>query len=168
MKIAVVGPTYPYSEGNALYVSHLYEMLSKNFDIKVINYKLLYLSFFPPSATQEDKSSVKIKQVPSERIINSINPLSWIKAAKIIKKEQVDLVVFDWWNSFFRPCHYTISFLLKRKYKKKIHFITDNVISHTKKIHRQTAYTNRIEKYCEENSNLRTVAPVYSCADPLE
>jgi len=133
MKIVIVGPVYPYRGGNALYVSHLYEMLSKNFDVKVINYKLLYPSLFFPGTTQEDKSTVKIKQVSSKRIVNSINPLSWIKAANIIKKEKADLVVFDWWNPFFGMCHYTISFLLKRKYKDKILFITENVISHEKR-----------------------------------
>lgn len=133
MKIILVGPVYPYRGGNALYVSHLYDVLKEKFDIEVINFKLLYPKIFFPGTTQEDKSSVKIKEVPSRRIINSINPWTWIKAVKIIKKENADLVVFDWWNPFFGPCHYTISSLLKKRYKGKILFITENVISHEKR-----------------------------------
>ena len=180
MKIAIVGPVYPYRGGNALYVSHLYEMLSKNFDVKVINYKLLYPSLFFPGTTQEDKSTVKIKQVPSERVVNSINPLSWIKAANIIKEEKADLVVFDWWNPFFGPCHYTISFLLKRKYKDKILFITENVISHEKrfidKLLTQIGLKNAnkflvlsktveetVKYYSGERKIYKSALPIYDC-----
>ena len=180
MKIVIVGPVYPYRGGNALYVSHLYEMLCKIFDVKVINYKLLYPSLFFPGTTQEDKSSIKIKQVPSDRVVNSINPLSWIKAANIIKKEQADLVVFDWWNPFFGLCHYTISFLLKKKYKDKILFITENVISHEKrfidKLLTQIGLKNAskflvlskiveetVKYYSGERKIYKSALPIYDC-----
>ena len=69
-------------------------------------------------------------KVPNERLINSISPLNWVKAANKIREEEADLVVFDWWQPFFGPCHYTISSLLKNQYKGKILFITENFISH--------------------------------------
>ena len=76
----------------------------------------------------ESKSSAA--KVPNERLINSISPLNWIKAASRIKKENADLVVFDWWQPFFGPCHFTISLLLGKQYKGRILFITENFISH--------------------------------------
>ena len=180
MKIILVGPVHPYRGGNALYVSHLYDVLKEKFDVEVINYKLLYPKIFFPGTTQEDKSNVKIKDVPSRRIINSINPITWIKTAKIINKEKADLVVFDWWNPFFGPCHYTISWFLKKQYKDKILFITENVISHEKrfidklltKIGLKNAskflvlsksVENTVKYYSGEKRIYRSALPIYDC-----
>lgn len=131
-KIIIIGPVYPYRGGNSTYMSYVYDSLSEKYDVKVVNYRLLYPSFLFPGTTQFDKSGVMIKKVPSERIINSINPFSWFKTASYIRNENPDLVVFDWWHPFFGPCHFTISSLLKigKTYRDKIIFITENFISH--------------------------------------
>ena len=129
-KIILIGPAYPYRGGNALFVTHTYESLKNHFDVKIYNYKLLYPSFLFPGTTQFDKSKEQVFKVASERIINSINPFNWIRSANLIKKENADLVVFDWWHPFFGFCHGVISFLLRKKYRYKILFIAENVVSH--------------------------------------
>lgn len=129
-KIIIIGPAYPYRGGNSLFVSHVYDILKKRFDVKIYNYKLLYPSLLFPGKTQFDVSGKTIKKSPNERLVNSINPINWIKVASLIKKEKADLVVFDWWHPFFSFCHFTISLLIKSNYRNKILFITENVISH--------------------------------------
>jgi glycosyltransferase involved in cell wall biosynthesis len=129
-KIVIVGPAYPYRGGNALYVSSVFDILKNDYDVKIINYKLLYPSLLFPGTTQKDVSNKIIKKAESLRIINSINPLTWFHAAKVIKNEKPDLIIFDWWNPFFGPSHYVISKLLKKNFGNKILFITENVISH--------------------------------------
>lgn len=129
-KIIIIGPAYPYRGGNSLFVSYVYDILKNNFNVKLYNYKLLYPSILFPGKTQYDESGKTIKQAPNERLVNSINPFNWIKVASLIKKENADLIVFDWWHPFFSFCHFTISFLIKSFYKNKILFITENVISH--------------------------------------
>ena len=129
-KIIIIGPTNPYRGGNSLFISHLYDILKDNFQVKIYNYKLLYPSLFFPGTTQYDKSEKIIKRTPSVRIINSISPLNWIKVALQLNKEDADLVVFDWWHPFFSLCHFTISFLIRKRYFKKTIFITENVVSH--------------------------------------
>ena len=129
-KIVIIGPAYPYRGGNSLYVSSVYSKLRDIFNVTVINFKLLYPSFLFPGTTQNDVSGKLIYQIPSERIINSINPFTWIKTAKRIKTINPDLIIFDWWNPFFGPALYTISRLIKKKFKSRIVFITENVISH--------------------------------------
>jgi glycosyltransferase involved in cell wall biosynthesis len=129
-KIILIGPAYPYRGGNALFVTHTYEALKNHFEVKIYNYKLLYPSFLFPGTTQFDKSKEQVFQVSSERVVNSINPFNWIKVAGLLKKENADLVVFDWWHPFFGFCHGAISFLIRKKYKNKILFITENVVSH--------------------------------------
>lgn len=129
-KIIVLGPVYPYRGGNSLYVSYLYDSLKEHFDVKIFNYKLLYPGLLFPGTTQYDKSETLYKKAPSERLINSINPFNWFNVAQRIKNENADLVVFDWWHPFFGPCHFSISGLIRKKYKGKILFITENFISH--------------------------------------
>ncbi len=129
-KIVIIGPAYPYRGGPATYVSYLFNSLSKTFDVKIFNYTLLYPDFLFPGTTQYDESKMASLKVPNERIINSISPFNWLKTAKRIREEKADLVVFDWWQPFFGVCHYTISYLLKNRYKGKILFITENFISH--------------------------------------
>ncbi len=129
-KIIIIGPTVPYRGGNSLFVSHLYDALKDKFQVIVYNYKLLYPSLLFPGTTQYDKSKKIIKNVPNTRIINSISPLNWIHVGTKLKKENADLIVFDWWHPFFSFCHFTISYLIRKKYHKKIIFITENVISH--------------------------------------
>src|ERR1035437_6025059 len=129
-KIVIIGPAYPYRGGNSLFISYVADSLKREFDVKVINYKLLYPSILFPGTTQFDHSNVFIKKVENERVINSINPFTWIKAAIKIRTEKPDLIVFNWWHPFFSFCHFTISFLIKKGYKNKILFITENFVSH--------------------------------------
>lgn len=186
-KIVLVGPAYPYRGGNSLFVSHVHDVLSEVFDVRVFNYKLLYPEFLFPGTTQYDKSGVQIKKAPNERVINSINPFNWIVAAKKIRNEKADLVVFDWWHPFFGPCHYVISSLIKGKYKNKILFITENYVSHEGNLPDRIltklgllnasaflSLSDKVEKELNEAGNnkkvYRSELPVYDCyrSDILE
>jgi len=181
-KIVIVGPAYPYRGGNALFISHLYDQLIKHFDVTVLNYSLLYPSFLFPGTTQFDKSNNTLSSVKSERIVNSISPLSWFKTANRIKQVNPDLVVFDWWHPFFSFCHYSISNILKKHFGKKILFITENVISHEShfidKILTRLGLSNAssflaLSKKVEEDLSgishsrkvYRSELPVYDCYD---
>lgn len=128
-KIIIIGPTYPYRGGNSLYVSFVYETLSKEFEVKIFNYKLLYPSFLFPGKTQFDTSG-EVKKIPSERIVNSLNPFNWISVASRINSEKPDLIIFDWWHPYFALCHFFISSFINKKLKNRILFITENYISH--------------------------------------
>jgi glycosyltransferase involved in cell wall biosynthesis len=179
-KIIIIGPAYPYRGGNSLFVSYVYDALKTDFNVKIYNYKLLYPSFLFPGTTQFDKSGEAVKKAPSERVVNSINPFNWIKVAQMLKKENADLIVFDWWHPFFGMCHSTISRLIKSKYKDKILFITENFISHEGNLIDKTltkvglknasaflALSGVVEKDLKEISDGRKIyrseLPVYEC-----
>jgi glycosyltransferase involved in cell wall biosynthesis len=184
-KIILVGPAYPYRGGNALFVTHSYEALKNNYDVKIYNYKLLYPSFLFPGTTQFDMSKEQVFKVPSERVINSINPFNWIKAAGLLKKENAELVVFDWWHPFFSFCHSTISFLIRKKYKNKILFIVENVVSHeanmidkfltqiglkfaSKFLVLSGIVEKDVREYSKGKNIYRSELPVYDCYKPIE
>ena len=136
-KIIIIGPAFPYRGGNSLFVTFLYGVLSKNYNVQVLNYKLLYPNLLFPGKTQFDLSN-EVKKIDSLRLVNSINPFNWFKVAKYINKAKPDLVIFDWWHPFFAFCHFTISSLLYKELKNKIVFITENFISHEKNLFEST------------------------------
>jgi glycosyltransferase involved in cell wall biosynthesis len=179
-KIVIIGPAYPYRGGNSLFVSHVFEALSKQFDVKIYNYKLLYPSILFPGSTQFDKSSDALIKAPNKREVNSINPFNWISVAGKLKAENADLIVFDWWHPFFGPCHFSISQLIKSKYKNKILFITENVISHegnfvdkaltkiglknsSRFLCLSEQVENELRQLTPEKKVYRTELPIYDC-----
>ena len=179
-KIILIGPTYPYRGGNSLFVTHTYESLKNQFDIKIYNYKLLYPSILFPGTTQFDKSKGQVFKVPNERVVNSINPFNWFKVARLLKKENADLVVFDWWHPFFGLCHGVISFLIKKKYRNRILFITENVVSHeanaidkvltriglmyaSKFLVLSSIVEKEVQQYSKGKKVYRSELPVYDC-----
>lgn len=133
-KIIIVAPAYPYRGGQALVEAYLHKTMTElGYNTSTISYKLLYPKIFFPGKTQFDCS----KNIPFEhndkikRIINSINPITWLKTYKQIKKEKPDVVMIVWWMFFFAPCLSTIAFLIKHFMKKtKICFLVENYISH--------------------------------------
>jgi glycosyltransferase involved in cell wall biosynthesis len=133
-KIIIISPAYPYRGGQALVEAYLHKTITElDYLSSTISYKLLYPKVFFPGKTQFDSS----KTIPFEhnnqikRIINSINPFSWIKAYKEIKKEKPNAIIIVWWMFFFAPCLSTISFFVKHFMKgTKICFLAENYISH--------------------------------------
>lgn len=129
-KIALLGPCYPYRGGNALFIAHLHEALSKEYDVELINYSLLYPQLLFPGTTQYDTSGEHFSEYTGKRMINSINPFSWWRVARHVRRLDPDLVVFDWWQPFFGPSNRVMSALLHKHFPDKILFLTENVISH--------------------------------------
>ncbi|MBD3409092.1 MAG: glycosyltransferase [Ignavibacteriales bacterium] len=129
-KIAIVGPAYPYRGGNAMFITQLYFKLRDRFDVKIYNYTTLYPSILFPGKTQYDESGDMALKAPNERLVSSINPFNWFSVAKRLREEDADLVVFNWWQPFFAFCHRAISALVRKRYRGRILFITENVLSH--------------------------------------
>ena len=130
MRIVLIGPAYPIRGGNALFVAHLYESLAAVNDVKVISYSRLYPDFLFPGVRQTDVSGVAIKKHPAAHIIDCLNPFTWRKAARLAASMNPDMLVFTWWNPFFGFIVRTIALAFKRRAKKPVVIVVENVISH--------------------------------------
>jgi glycosyltransferase involved in cell wall biosynthesis len=82
-----------------------------------------------PGKTQYDDSAQGLKE-ENQPLIDSVNPLTWVKTALALKRDGVDLVVVQWWNPFFALAFGTIAHLLKLMSKTKICFLCHNVMPH--------------------------------------
>jgi glycosyltransferase involved in cell wall biosynthesis len=131
-RVAIVGPAYPLRGGNALFVAHLYEALRVDHDAYVVSFKRLYPSLLFPGRTQMNLSRDPVKNTPSRQLIDSINPVSWIRAARWMteRRRRPELVVFVWWNPFFGICYGLIARMVKLWSAAGVVFACENVVSH--------------------------------------
>ena len=127
MKIVLISPAPPFRGGIATHSACLYHELSKKNSVLLINYNRLYPSFLFPGKSQFNLSK-SIIDVQSNRIIDSINPLSWKLTADKINDFEPDIVLFRYWNPFFAICLSTISKYLSENIKKVA--LCDNIIPH--------------------------------------
>lgn len=128
-KILIVGPGYPYRNGQSVFLAHLGSKLQENFDVELVNFTMLYPKFLFPGSTQFDNSKDAIR-FPNTRMLSSLDPFSWRKTARYINNADPDLIAIDWWHPFFGPCMYGLTSFLKKALKERVVFITENVISH--------------------------------------
>ena len=129
MNVCLIGPAHPYRGGIAHFTSLLAGEFSKEHDVSVINFKRLYPSFLFPGKTQFDDSASPL-HVESTRLIVSLNPFTFITAARFIARRKPDVVVFQWWQPFFAFAYACIAFLLRRMVKTRIIFLCHNVLPH--------------------------------------
>lgn len=130
MNIVMIGPVYPYRGGIAHYTSLMVQELSKKHDVTTISYKLQYPKILYPRSSQKDYESTSFKIENTHYLINTVNPMTWLKTANYIKKQNPDLVIVQWWHPFFAPAYTSI---LRRVNKhSKIIFLCHNVFPHEK------------------------------------
>jgi glycosyltransferase involved in cell wall biosynthesis len=83
-----------------------------------------------PGKTDIDPSLKTIEEQGVERILDSMNPYTWMKVAWKIIKSQQDILIIPWWVSFWAPQFWVISCLVKIFSDTKIIFLCHNVVEH--------------------------------------
>ena len=104
-KIIIVGPASPLRGGISDFNEALAKSLvEKGFLVEIISFSLQYPKFLFPGKSQnrvEQKEAFNFKISP---LINSINPISWRRTAKYIKRKNPSKVFIRFWMPFFAPC----------------------------------------------------------------
>lgn len=129
MKICIIGLTPPFRGGIAHYTALIAAALSKRHEVHVISLKRQYPGFLFPGRTQLDESGQAIGD-RGRLLLDSINPLSWIRTGREIRKLDPDLCLFAWWNPFFAPSFFTAGGLGRLGRKCKVIFLCHNIAPH--------------------------------------
>lgn len=134
MKITILGPAHPFRGGIAAFGERLArEFQAEGHEVDLVTFTLQYPSFLFPGSTQ-----YSVELAPSDlkirRLLNSINPFSWISTGRKIRNEAPDILVVQFWLPFMAPSIGTVSRIAKRNHKTEVVTILHNFIPHDKKV----------------------------------
>ncbi len=132
MRIIILGTAYPYRGGLAAFNERLArEVLAEgkntpkgesanqgNDEVEVLTFTMQYPDFLFPGKTQYSDDPAP-KDLTIRRVMNSINPLSWIRTGRMIRRMQPDLLIIKFWIPLMAPCLGTIARIAKRGGKKR-------------------------------------------------
>lgn len=132
MNVVIVGPVYPFRGGIAHYTASLSAAFREHgHNVLVLSFKRQYPRFFFPGRSDRDPSQRPLVEVPAEYLIDSLQPCSWVAAVRRIIREHPDVVVMQWWTSFWAPAWLVIGALLYRFARStRIVYICHNVLPH--------------------------------------
>lgn len=132
-KIVVIGRTYPYKGGISHFNTLLYNNLSKYFVLTIFGWKRLYPKFLYPSDPIDQNGSDNLK-IKSQKIIDYLNPITWIILLYRIKRIKPDLLIMNWFHPIMFPIYFFITFIVNKIFKTEILYICHNVFPHEKNI----------------------------------
>ena len=146
MKIAILSPFYPFRGGLAQLNARLYTELGKKNEVKAFSFTTLYPSILFPGKTQLVEAGDTATPIDSDRVLNSVNPLSYISTAKVINNYSPDILIIPYWMSFLAPAFGTVAHLLDKKIK--VVSLVHNAIPHEKHFF-DTAFAKYFFRKCD-------------------
>ncbi|GAB5464833.1 MAG: glycosyltransferase family 4 protein [Candidatus Kapaibacteriales bacterium] len=132
MKIAYISTFYPYRGGIAQFNALLYRQLELLGECRAITFSRQYPDLLFPGKTQMAGPEDNVDHIDSERLIDTVNPLTWLKAAKSIAEWEPDICITKFWLPYFAPSLGKILGKARKSGSKNISII-DNAIPHEKR-----------------------------------
>jgi len=132
MKITILGTAYPLRGGIAHYNALLASALGAAHTVNTVTFKRQYPAFLFPGKTQQESGETMIAP-PAPQLVDSINPLNWVRVGRMIRDQRPDVLVFKYWLPFFGPCFGTIARIVRSNKHTRILCICDNVLPHEKR-----------------------------------
>jgi len=133
VKVVIIGPAHPLRGGLATFDHRLAkEFNDQGDDCSIVSYSLQYPSILFPGKTQYSDEPAP-SNLTIHTLINSVNPINWLRVGKQIKNWKPDLIVVRFWIPFMGPALGTMLRQVKKNRHTKIVCIADNVIPHEKR-----------------------------------
>jgi glycosyltransferase involved in cell wall biosynthesis len=132
MNIDILGTAYPLRGGIAHYNALLASALGARHRVETITFKRQYPAFLFPGKTQQESGEAP-SVAPAPQLVDSINPLNWVRVGNILRTRRPDLLVFKYWLPFFGPCFGTIARVVRKNRHTKVICICDNVLPHERR-----------------------------------
>ena len=129
LKLAVIGPVYPYRGGIAHYTSMLSRsLMDSDHETHVISFKRQYPAWLYPGKSDKDPSQVGLR-LKAKYTLDPIYPWTWFNTAHSIQEINPDGVIIQWWTTFWAPAYWVLTMRL-RKFGLRTIFVIHNVIPH--------------------------------------
>jgi len=147
-KVVIIGPAHPLRGGLATFNQRLAkEFIDTGNECSIYSFSLQYPSFLFPGKTQYTNEPAP-EGLEIHSVINSINPLNWIKIGNRLRKKRPDIIVVRYWLPFMGPALGTILRRVRKNKHIRIICIADNIIPHEKRAG-DKAFTKYFLKSCD-------------------
>ena len=128
MRVALVGPVYPYRGGIAHHTSQLAQALSASHDARVFSYRAQYPRWLYPGRTHQDPSRQPLR-TEAEFLLSPWSPLTWWRTADRIGAFAPDITLIQWWTTFWAPPYAGLCSRLRTR-GGVVAFLVHNVVPH--------------------------------------
>lgn len=131
MRIAILGPTYPYRGGISQHTMLLAHHLRTAHDVTLVTFSRQYPAWLYKGRTDQDPSDASPATAEAgERLLDPLNPLTWWRTARRIRAAWPHIVVIPWWVPFWAPSVATVAGLVRRWTGAEVIFLCHNVLPH--------------------------------------
>ena len=127
--VGLIGPVLPFRSGVPRYTTQLYHALAARSRVTLVTYRRLYPDWLFPGQSCIEPGYEHHVEPGAMPVLDSMNPLSWGRAAQIFEIRRPDAVFVTWWTFFMAPCLTVLSARLKRAGIPTV-FICHNVEDH--------------------------------------
>lgn len=133
MRVIILGTAWPYRGGLAAFNERLArEYQKEGHEVEIVTFTLQYPSFlFPGKSQYSDEPAPKGLKIT--RMLNAINPFSWLKTGRYIRRQKPDLLITKFWLPFMAPALGTVNRVAKLNRLRRV-TILDNLVPHERRI----------------------------------
>ena len=133
LRITLVGPFWPYRGGIAHFLAAQARALrARGHEVRTVTFSRQYPDRLFPGASQLDDGPAPDGVPRAARLVDTLDPRSWRRAAREILGSRPDVVVFRHWMPFFAPAFGTMARILKRR-GVVVLCVVDNAIPHERR-----------------------------------
>ena len=130
MKIVILGPAHPYRGGLASIMETMArEYQSRGHEVVIYTFTVQYPSLLFPGKSQFVTTPAP-EDLRIERVMNTVNPINWVRLGLRLKREQPDMVLMKYWTPFMAPCFGTVARIARSNGVTKFICQVDNVEPH--------------------------------------
>lgn len=101
-RIAVLGPFPPLRGGIAQFDARiLHALRARGHDLSAVSFSRLYPGILFPGRSQREPVESSLGE--GAEVVDSVNPLSWLRAARMIRETAPDVLITAYWSPALAP-----------------------------------------------------------------
>ena len=130
LKVAIVGPAHPYRGGLAVIMESMArEFRARGYDVDILTFTLQYPALLFPGKSQT-VTTPPPADLAIRRVLSTINPLSWWRVGRELRRAAPDIVLMKYWTPFMAPCFGSVARLARGNGHSRVICQIDNVEPH--------------------------------------
>ncbi|MFO8008994.1 MAG: glycosyltransferase [Candidatus Brocadiia bacterium] len=177
MRVALIGPAYPFRGGIAHHTTLLARALRRCHQVRFISFSRQYPAWLYPGRTDRDPSRAPVRPDGVERLLDPLNPLSWHAAARAAASFGAELLILPWWTAFWAPQSLYVATRVRAACGARLAVLCHNVAEHEPRWWKRMACrallrrADRIVVHSEANARrarelVDGSVPVFACPHP--